>query len=323
MQPDPSSDAPPAAASPSDPTSVPTSVPTSDPWAAWLLRDRQGSDAGYEAHVRAKVARYVDKLLDGAALRPGMRLADIGCGEGGVAWRAIERVGPGLGVLMTDISAPLLRLAEATALERGVQAQCSFVQCGAEHLDGVPDASTDAVTTRAVLAYVADKPAALREFRRVLKPGGRLSIAEPVMRDEALVAQALRERLAATEGPDPFMTLLHRWRSAQFPDTPEAIARSPLVNYAERDLLAMVQGAGFQQIHLELHVEVVTSQVPSWEVFLGIAPHPWAPTLRAVLDASFTADERALFERIYRPAIEEHRWTETDRVVYVVADKPA
>ena len=42
------------------------------------------------------------------------------------------------------------------------------------------DGSVDVVTTRSVLIYVKDKAAALREFYRVLKPGGRVSLFEPI-----------------------------------------------------------------------------------------------------------------------------------------------
>ena len=50
--------------------------------------------------------------------------------------------------------------------------RCTFVRAAADSLDGVRDASVDAVTTRSVLIYVKDKAAAFREFYRVLKPGG-------------------------------------------------------------------------------------------------------------------------------------------------------
>ncbi|MHB8723679.1 MAG: methyltransferase domain-containing protein [Steroidobacteraceae bacterium] len=102
----------------------------------------------------------------------------------------------------------------------------------------IADGSVDVVATRAVLAYVADKKAALGEFLRILKPGGRLSIAEPILQDDAFHARALRKRIEDPSQPvDRFLTLLHRWKAAQFPDTEETFAKSPIVNYSERDLL--------------------------------------------------------------------------------------
>ena len=56
----------------------------------------------------------------------------------------------------------------------------SFVRAAAEDLSPTPDDSVNAVTTRSVLIYVDDKPAAVREFHRVLRSGGRVSIFEPL-----------------------------------------------------------------------------------------------------------------------------------------------
>ena len=300
------------------------SAAPSDPWSEWLLNRRHACDPAYEAVVRANVDRYVDRVLDGARLAPGMRMADIGCGEGVVAFRAIDRIGPSLAVVLTDISEPLLRHAEALAAGRAVRDQCTFVRCAADELAPIEDDSVDVVTTRAVLAYVADKAAALREFHRVLKPGGRISIAEPVFQDEAFMARALRDRMQARSADieDRLLPLLHRWKAAQFPDTAEAIARSPIANYSERDLLALVQAAGFADIHLELHIDVRPSDVVSWDVFLGISPHPWAPTLGDILAEQFTASERDFFERSLRPTVEGRLSAAVDRIVYVVATKP-
>ena len=70
-----------------------------------MTRRRHGADATYEREVHVHVGRYVDKLLDGADLQPWMTLADIGCGEGAVAFRAIERTGPSLRVVLADKTA--------------------------------------------------------------------------------------------------------------------------------------------------------------------------------------------------------------------------
>ena len=170
-----------------------------DEWSEWLLHRRHADDDAYGKVVHETVVAFADRVLDGAALAPGMTLADVGTGDGLVGLRAIERIGPRLQLIMTDISATLLGHAAARAAALGVQAQCTFHECPADRLGAIADASVDVVVTRAVLAYVADKSTALREFFRILKPGGRISLAEPILQDEAFYARALRARLDAPQ----------------------------------------------------------------------------------------------------------------------------
>ncbi|MDR3520563.1 MAG: class I SAM-dependent methyltransferase [Acidocella sp.] len=295
-----------------------------DLWSNWLRNHRYGGDADYERNVRSRVAVYVKRVLDGAELWPGMTLLDIGAGEGAVGLAAIERLGARLKVLFIDISPSLLRHAEALALCAGVASQCRFLQASVEHMVPVADASVDAVTSRAVLAYVPDKLAALRECFRVLKPGGRISIGEPVFRDEALAAAALSQVLAArvVDHPDRLMPLVQRWQAAQFPDTPDAIAQHPLTNYSERDLVRFLQQAGFGHIHLEFHIDVGEAEPIPWEVFINTSLHPLAPTLAEIMQAQFDAEERRIFEHGMRPAIESGDRVCTDRMAYVTAVRP-
>ena len=240
-----------------------------------------------------------------------------------MAFRAIDHVGPSLRVTLTDVSEPMLRYAESVAVRRNVRSQCAFLHCTADHLEEIDDASVDVVVTRAVLAYVADKKEALREFFRILKPGGRLSIAEPILQDEAFYARALRRRVEDQSRPvDRFFTLLHRWKSAQFPDTDEAYANSPIANYSERDLLNMVRAVGFSPIHLQLHIDVLPSLITSWDVFVACSPHPWAPSLKQIMAERFTPDEQLLFEHMVRPTVESGNNLDTDRVTYLQAQRP-
>ena len=295
----------------------------SDVWSQWLLYGRYGDDPAFAEIVRSEVERYADRVLDAAQLAPGMTLADVGSGEGLVAFRAIDRVGPTLRVLVTDVSAPLLRHAEELAIGRRVRDQCTFLQCPADKLDAIADGSVDVVTTRAALAYVPEKSAALREFHRVLKPGGRISIAEPIFQDDAFVATALRMQVETKSDhlQARFLPLLHRWKAAQYPDTNQKIADSPIANYSERNLFDFVRGAGFVRIHLELHIDMLPSIVTSWEVFLAGSPHPWAPPLNIILEEQLTPEERLFFEQIMRPIVESPDSVTTTRVAYLQATK--
>ena len=298
--------------------------PEPDEWSEWLLHRRHADDPAYEQRVRGAIERFRDRVLDGAGLQPDSTLADIGAGDGLIAFGAIDRVGPSLRVILTDISTPLLAHAEGVAIERGVRSQCTFLRCPADRLAEIPDSSVDAVTTRAVLAYVADKPAALAEFHRILKPGGRMSIGEPVFQDDAIEVIALRKLLESKlPGSDnPFLPLLHRWKAAQFPDTPERMAASPIANFSERDLLRLVTNTGFREVRLALHIDVLPSIIHTWEVFLHTSPHPWAPPVAHILEQQFTAEERQLFEQVLRPSVESPESTVTERVVYITASKP-
>lgn len=295
-----------------------------DIWSQWLLHVRDAGDPQLRQSVRTLVDRYADRLLEAARPAPGETLADVGSGEGLVAFRAIEQVGPTLRVWLTDLSEPMLRHAEAKAIEHGVRGQCTFLCCAADRLEGLADAAVDVVTTRSVLAYVWDKTAALREFHRVLRPGGRISLAEPVMQDDALTARAMKTLIdsKAAQGVNPLMVLLHRWKAAQYPDTEEKIRLSPLANYSERDLIRFAQSAGFTDIHLELHIDVVPSVMRTWEAFVNSSPHPLAPPLSVIMAEQFTAKEREFFERSMRPTIEDPKAVATDRMVYLSARRP-
>lgn len=115
------------------------------------------------------------RMLDLARIQPGQRILDIAAGAGEPAVSAAERVGPGGYVLATDISEGIVELALQVARERGLKQVETRVMDG-EHLD-LPDASFDAVLCRLGLMYMPHPVTALREWRRALRPGGRVAVA--------------------------------------------------------------------------------------------------------------------------------------------------
>ncbi|HEY7640367.1 MAG TPA: methyltransferase domain-containing protein [Steroidobacteraceae bacterium] len=113
-------------------------------------------------------------MLSLAALAPGEKVLDLACGTGLVTLAAAASVGPGGSVLGTDLSGQMIEVArERARAQRATNVQ--FERMDAETLD-FPDATFDVVLCSLGLMYLPDPQRAVREWRRVLKPGGRVAI---------------------------------------------------------------------------------------------------------------------------------------------------
>jgi ubiquinone/menaquinone biosynthesis C-methylase UbiE len=108
-------------------------------------------------------------------LRPGMRLIDCGCGPGSITVDLAQAVAPGetIGI---DLRERALTHGRALARERGT-ANVTFQTASVYELPYVND-SFDAAFACAVLQHLTDPPAALKEIRRVLRPGGVIGIVD-------------------------------------------------------------------------------------------------------------------------------------------------
>lgn len=112
------------------------------------------------------------------ALMPGERVLDVATGTGDLAFMEQAVVGPEGKVVGVDSCAPMLEVARARQqgpVDSQVDSQVDFREGDATKLQ-FPDASFDVVTIGFGLRNVADRLQALREFRRVLRPGGRLMV---------------------------------------------------------------------------------------------------------------------------------------------------
>jgi demethylmenaquinone methyltransferase/2-methoxy-6-polyprenyl-1,4-benzoquinol methylase len=109
------------------------------------------------------------------AASPRETLLDLAGGTGDISFRALER-GAGR-VILSDINPSMLQVAQGRALERGLAANLMFLCADAERLP-LPDRSVEKVSMAFGLRNCTDKPAVLREVRRVLRPGGRFHCLE-------------------------------------------------------------------------------------------------------------------------------------------------
>jgi ubiquinone/menaquinone biosynthesis C-methylase UbiE len=253
-----------------------------------------------------------DTVLDKARLQPGDIVLDVGTGDGLVAFGAVERLGPSGQVVFSDISRDLLDHCRAAAAAEGLLDRCRFVVASADSLDGVADASVDVVTTRSVLIYVKDKAAALRAFYRVLRPGGRISVFEPVnvlMRDPG--------RLLGYD-MTPVKPLAARLEA--FYESIQPPGADPMLDFDERDLVWHAERAGFASIGLELRVTVKDGKQPvPWDRALRMSGNPLVPPLGEILDRVLSPREIAEFTAHVKPLVESGTGRERQALAYLAA----
>jgi arsenite methyltransferase len=279
-----------------------------DCWAEWVLRMRAPADPEVRERAAAQFRTWRERILDRAELAEGETLLDVGCGDGLVAFGAVER-GAGL-VVFSDISQDLLDESRRLAEELEVLDRCRFVLAPADDLHEMPDASVDVVTTRSVLIYVDDKESAFREFHRVLRPGGRVSLFEPINR--------LNRFFEAWDTPD-IQDLADRvqegFRELQPRDT------DPMLNFDDRDLVDLAEGAGFERVHLTLEVETSPPEAVPWDVFMDMPFNPRIPSPREMMERVLSPDERRRLEALMRPRVEGGLGSRRTASAYLLAVK--
>lgn len=298
---------------------TPSPIVIDDCWSNWLKHGRDGGSPILRDHVAAQTKAFAEKALS-VVEHPLETMLDIGSGDGLMAWAALA-LWPHLKVTITDISPALLMQAKAEATKRGVVRQCSFVLANAETLHSVADDSQDLIVSRSAIAYVADKLAAFNAALRVLMPGGTMSIAEPLFREQARSATLLQQ--ASMDMGDPLLALLYRWKAAQFIEPFGASQPNVLTNYTEQDLLNFARQAGFCALHLDLHVDERRTPPKDWKTFCAMSPHPLAPSSEEILATRFSSKERAMLEAVIRPSIEKGEFSIVSRMIYLHGRKPA
>ena len=124
-------------------------------------------------------------------IEPGATVLDLGCGAGTDLLIAAQMAGPDGKVIGIDMTRTMLDRAQASADELGLD-NVELHEGLIESLP-VPDDSIDVLISNGVIDLVPDKDAVFDEIDRVLKPGGRLQIADVVIHTE--VSEDARDRI--------------------------------------------------------------------------------------------------------------------------------
>jgi SAM-dependent methyltransferase len=152
------------------------SVPDRD---TWLRRNREawnGRAQGWDAMLRERsgeLQQELERSIVALQLAPGLRVLDAGCGSG--QW-AVGFAAFGCDVTAVDLSPEMLALTREHAASADVSLR---VREGDFATNDDPDRTYDAIHCRCALQFHPDPAAALREFRRLLVPGGRLLASVP------------------------------------------------------------------------------------------------------------------------------------------------
>lgn len=114
-------------------------------------------------------------MIAHARPQPGEQVLELAAGPGDTGFMAARLIQPGGTLISSDAVAGMLDVARERATEQGLD-NVEFKQLQLEWID-LPTASIDVILCRWAVMLTVDPGAALRECRRVLKPGGRLAIA--------------------------------------------------------------------------------------------------------------------------------------------------
>ena len=155
-------------------------------------------DLGYPEPELARVPDATVESFAGVAnhwvlgrIEPGAVVLDLGCGAGTDLLIAAQMTGPTGRVIGVDMTASMLDRARASADEMGID---NF-ELHESLIESLPldDASVDVVISNGVIDLVPDKDAVFAEIDRVLRPGGRLQVADVIIHTE--VSEDARKRI--------------------------------------------------------------------------------------------------------------------------------
>lgn len=285
-----------------------------DRWSRWLFDHRFGRSEEMADENMGQLYEFRERVLSAARLSPGDTVLDVGSGDGFIAAAAVPRVAPDGHVIFSDISASLLDHCREDMEDRGQAERCSFVETDGATLAGIEDASVDAVTSRSTLCYLADQRAALANFVRVLRPGGRLSVLEPIAR----YGWQERSTRYMTWDMAPLGELGDRLDEQFRRRDTSTTARYSLT---ERDLVLWAEEQGTSGIHLDFTIDIGNTPAMAWQTALEWAPNPCAPTLGQVLDDSFDDAERAAVAHHLRPLVEAGDGLQRQAIAHLTATR--
>ncbi len=140
-----------------------------------VRREAYGEDIGQNSWLTTDEQ---DRFIAWLDLSPGKALLDVACGAGGPALRIAGK--SGCSVVGIDVHEEAISTACSLAAQRGLSRLAAFRVADAAQQLPFPDGGFDAVTCIDAINHLPDRPTVIREWTRLLRPGGRLLFTDPI-----------------------------------------------------------------------------------------------------------------------------------------------
>jgi SAM-dependent methyltransferase len=155
-------------------------------------------EKGDFTRIAASMRESAADIVRQVGIAPGMRVLDVGCGDGTTALPAAQL---GADVLGVDIAGYLVAAGNRRAAGAGLSASCRFVEGDACELAGIEDKRFDRVISIFGAMFAPRPLDVARALVRVTRPGGRIIMGNWIPNDPTLVAQILK--ISASYSPPP------------------------------------------------------------------------------------------------------------------------
>jgi SAM-dependent methyltransferase len=232
-----------------------------------------------------------EELVAALGITEGLRVLDLGCGDGTTALPAARL---GADVLGVDIASNLVAAARRRAQEEGLS-NCRFEEGDASELDGLADDSFDLVVSIFGAMFAPRPFDVAREMVRVTRPGGRIVMGNWIPGDPTLVAQVLR--ISGAYSPPP----------------PEGFV-SPVTWGVENDVLERFGKAGVVEEQILFDRRTYTFEYPATPLeLLATFGTCYGPTMNAYAAAEAAGRRDELYKELEELFVSQNTSTDPGR----------
>lgn len=240
-------------------------------WTEWLKHSRFSyMNEEQKEQTFRWLSSVKDKILERANIKSDDVIIDVGTGTGLLAFGAYELVGQNGKVIASDSYEDCIEECGRIAKNSDIRENFELLLSDAASIK-MPDNSVDIVVMRSVLVHILEKQSVLDECYRILKPGGRISIFEPIISSNTRYHELIN--------PENFSNYE---RIKEIEDKVMSMPNDPLTNFNDKTLEKNFSKAGFKNIDIDLNTEqsaykASASMVGPW---FNTPPSPGSLTLR-------------------------------------------